>query len=133
MLTELEVDTGEAETLMQLAGEQFHRHVQQMSHEVARWRSRRVAAHRWTPCLLSGDQEHIDCMCADADGDGFVSFDEFKTLMNSKAVAKPNALNRYVSIAMCSTCWLIISAVLHEGHHEGHHQGCSAKKFSAGC
>jgi EF hand len=32
---------------------------------------------------------------ADANGDGFVSFDEFEALMNSKAVAKPNALNRW--------------------------------------
>jgi hypothetical protein len=33
-------------------------------------------------------------LTTDADKDGFVSFDEFEALMNSKAVAKPNALNR---------------------------------------
>lgn len=37
----------------------------------------------------------------DANGDGFVSFDEFEALMNSKAVAKPNALNRWVAGRAC--------------------------------
>ncbi len=40
-------------------------------------------------------------MPADADGDGFVSFAEFEALMNSKAVAKPNALNRWLHGFTC--------------------------------
>lgn len=37
---------------------------------------------------------NICALAADANGDGFVDFDEFESLMNSPVVQKPNMLNR---------------------------------------
>ncbi len=37
---------------------------------------------------------NICALAADANGDGFVDFDEFECLMNSPVVQKPNMLNR---------------------------------------
>ena len=87
MLTELKVDHGELDQLLRLAGEP--QPALQLLYRLS------AVGH------ISYDVTLALMQCADADGDGFVSFEEFKELMHSpSAPRKPNMLNRVSAVPM---------------------------------